>query len=98
MKQLLAVLLLTFSTLVFAEDLVTPTDVGEIVLTEAPCSVPFKANSLRAYATEGLKIHEGCWYLEVAPDGKSASVNIYYFEIDATGVYNPAIFKKRDYI
>ena len=78
-------------------ELIMKTDVGEVVLTDQECI--FKKMGLQgyeyaAYATEkGHANHEGCWRKDMI-DGKS-SVQIYFPEIDATAVYNPALFKPR---
>ena len=48
-----------------------------------------------AYATEvGHANHEGCWRMDTVNGMRS--VLIYFPEIDATGVYNPELFKPRN--
>ena len=72
-------------------------ETGEIVLTEEPCEfikMGLKNYPYAAYATEkGHPNHEGCWRRDIVD--KSEAVLIYFPEIEATGVYNPRLFKPR---
>jgi hypothetical protein len=73
------------------------TETGEIVLTQEPCEyikMGLKGYPYAAYATEkGHANHEGCWKMDVVD--RYRAVMIYFPEIDATGVYNPDLFKPR---
>jgi hypothetical protein len=73
------------------------TETGEIVLTKEPCEfikMGLKNYPYAAYATEqGHANHEGCWRMDDIKGMRS--VLIYFPEIDATGVYNPELFKPR---
>ena len=73
------------------------TETGEVVLTREPCTfikMGLKGYPYAAYATEkGHANHEGCWTMDVIDRYKA--VKVYYPEIDATAVYNPALFGPR---
>lgn len=73
------------------------TETGEIVLTSEPCEfikMGLQGYPYAAYATEkGHANHEGCWTTDIVDRFKA--IKIYFPEIDATGVYNPALFKPR---
>lgn len=73
------------------------TETGEIVLTKEPCEfikMGLQNYPYAAYATEkGHANHEGCWRMDDIKGMRS--VLIYFPEIDATGVYNPELFKPR---
>jgi hypothetical protein len=73
-------------------------ETGEVVLTKEPCEfikMGLKDYPYAAYATEvGHANHEGCWRMDNVKGMRS--VLIYFPEIDATGVYNPELFKPRN--
>ena len=73
-------------------------ETGEVVLTKEPCEfikMGLKNYPYAAYATEkGHANHEGCWRMDNVNGMRS--VLIYFPEIDATGVYNPEMFKPRN--
>jgi hypothetical protein len=73
-------------------------ETGEVVLTKEPCEfikMGLKNYPYAAYATEkGHANHEGCWRMDNVNGMRS--VLIYFPEIDATGVYNPELFKPRN--
>ena len=73
-------------------------ETGEVVLTKEPCEyikMGLKNYPYAAYATEiGHANHEGCWRMDIVNGMRS--VLIYFPEIDATGVYNPELFKPRN--
>ena len=73
------------------------TETGEVVLTREPCTfikMGLKGYPYAAYATEkGHAHHEGCWTMDVIDRFKA--VKVYFPEIDATAVYNPALFEPR---
>jgi len=72
------------------KELLVRSDVGEIVLTAEQCKVPSPDAFLyRAYATEGLIEHEGCWYRS------ENIVNVYYPELNAIATYKAEIFGPR---
>ena len=87
MKYILGLLLLV-SLGATADELATKSDVGKIALTKSLCDTNVPPSFIyRAYATEGEKIHEGCWYRE------ESAVYIFFPELNATAVYNPDLFK-----
>lgn len=73
------------------------TETGEVVLTKEPCEfikMGLKGYPYAAYATDkGHANHEGCWTMDVIDRFKA--VKVYFPEIDATAVYNPALFEPR---
>ena len=72
-------------------------ETGEVVLTGEPCSftkMGLEGYPYAAYATEsGHANHEGCWKIDIVRN--MSSVLVYFPEIDATAVYNPALFELR---
>ena len=72
-------------------------ETGEVVLTVEPCTftkMGLEGYPYAAYATEkGHANHEGCWRRDIVD--KSEAILIYFPEINATGVYNPRLFKPR---
>jgi hypothetical protein len=92
MRKLFAIFFLFVCQAVFAaelpKELYYKTDTGYVVLTTEPCEIEgIPQFKWKAYATEYNKNHPGCWYR--AKDG----VHIYYSDLDATGLYDPAGFK-----
>ena len=79
------------------EEFSMKSETGEVVLTSEPCTftkMGLKNYPYAAYATEtGHANHEGCWRRDIVD--KSEAILIYFPEIDATGVYNPILFKPR---
>lgn len=73
------------------------TETGEVVLTREPCEfikMGLKGYPYAAYATDkGHANHEGCWTMDIVDRFKA--VKVYFPEIDATAVYNPALFGPR---
>jgi hypothetical protein len=79
------------------KEMIMKTDVGELVLTTEPCEfikLGLKGYPYAAYATEkGYVHHEGCWTTDVVDRFKA--IKIYFPEVNATGIYNPSLFKPR---
>ena len=79
------------------DEMVMKTDTGEVVLTKEPCEftkMGLQGYPYAAYATDkGHANHEGCWKIDIVRN--MSSVLIYFPEIDATAVYNPALFELR---
>lgn len=66
-ERLFVVATFFFSVSAWGADLCFPTDVGNVVITPNGCDIKFDGPSnfkYRAYATEGVIEHEGCWYRE----------------------------------